>query len=283
VGTGGVDPRSELGLAFEEVAFPAAGGSTLRGWFVPGRPRAHAGVVAVHGAGGDRRNYLDRLPAFHEAGYPVLLYDSRDHGTSDGAGRGLGLGFRELHDVSSAVAYMKREHGYRAVAVVGTSMGGVSALLAAAGDPAIDVVVAENAWARLLDVMRAGALRRGFTPTFARPLIHDLAIWRLDATGEPEPIDVVGRIAPRPVLVAAGTADPLVPYRQSEELFEKAGEPREVWLVEGAGHDRLYLHDPAGYRRRVIGFLQRGLGQILPPPAAPTERVTPAAAEAASQ
>jgi len=271
--TGGVDPRSAHGLDFEEVEFPAAGGSTLRGWFVPGRATAFVGVVAVHGAGGDRRNYLDRLPAFHEAGYPVLLYDSRDHGTSDGAGRGIGLGFRELHDVSSAVAYMKREHGYRRVAAVGTSMGGVSALLAAAGDPQIDVVVAENAWARLIDVMRAGSLRRGFVPDFALPLVHDLAIWRLAATGEPEPIDVVDRIAPRAVLVAAGSDDRLVPHGQTEELFEKAGEPKELWIVEDSGHDQLFKDDPEGYQRRVIGFLRRWLGGVppLPPPAVTTE------------
>ena len=37
------DPHTEFGIAFEDVAFPAEDGQTLRGWFVPGAVPAEAG------------------------------------------------------------------------------------------------------------------------------------------------------------------------------------------------------------------------------------------------
>src|SRR5512134_340656 len=65
------DPRADLGLDYESVEFPARDGGALRGWLVPGAPGATAGVVTVHGAGADRREFLRHVPVFHRAGYPV--------------------------------------------------------------------------------------------------------------------------------------------------------------------------------------------------------------------
>ena len=79
------DPRTDLGLDFEEVELPGPAGATLRGWWVPGAEGATAGLVAVHGAGADRREFLRHVPLFHAQGYPVLLFDCRERGTSDGA------------------------------------------------------------------------------------------------------------------------------------------------------------------------------------------------------
>ena len=46
----------------------------------------------------------------------------------------------------------------------------------------------------------------------------------------------VSEVAPRPILLVHGTDDVRLPPRCSEMLYELAGEPRELVLIEGATH-----------------------------------------------
>jgi alpha-beta hydrolase superfamily lysophospholipase len=48
--------------------------------------------------------------------------------------------------------------------------------------------------------------------------------------------DVVDRLAPKPLLLIHGTADEILPHRSSELIFERAGEPKRLCLLDGADH-----------------------------------------------
>jgi alpha-beta hydrolase superfamily lysophospholipase len=261
------DPH-KLGLRYEDVAFPTAAGATLRGWFVPGSRDVNGGVIAVHGAGSNRGGLLPLLPFLNEAGYHVLLFDLRDHGTSDGLGRGLGFGYREMHDVSAAVTYMKTKRRLRRVIVLGVSMGAASAILAAAGDTRIDGVIADASWGHIEDVMLQSPDRRWFVSDRLIAAIRDFTFLRLGALGDPEPLDVIGRIALRPILLIQGTDDALVPPGEAERLFAAAGEPKELWIVEGGRHGQLFASHPEEYKRHVIAFLSRWLAPAKKNPSA---------------
>lgn len=257
------NPEQSLGLAFESVEFAAVDGSTLRGWLVPAGTRSEVAVVAVHGGQTDRRSFLRHVPMFHRAGYPVLLFDYREHGISDGAARGIAFGWRANHDVSSAVAFMKDERSFARVGVIGTSMGAVASILAAARDPAIDVVIAENPYSSATDVLGDADLFDRL-PRWYRQLVAFFARLEFDVLDEPDAIDVVDRISPRPLLLMHGTEDRAVAVWQSEALFQKAGDPKELWILEGAEHTGLVNRAPEEYERRVVGFLDRHLRNTAP-------------------
>jgi alpha-beta hydrolase superfamily lysophospholipase len=259
------DPQADLGLDFETVELPARDGSVLRGWWVPGQPGATAGVVAVHGAGADRREFLRQVPLLHGAGYPVVLFDCREHGMSDGAARGVSLGIRESEDVTAVVGWAKQMRGLERVAVLGTSQGAASVILAAAADPSIDVVIAENPYTSVRDLFRdLDGLRERPSPVWLVDLVAATALWRVGGLGRPAPIEVVGAIAPRPLLLMHGTRDQAIPWAHSERLRAAAGEPVELWILEGGEHAALFNHAPDEWRRRVLGFLARWLGPALP-------------------
>lgn len=259
------DPLKDYGYPFEEVEFPAADGSTLRGWHVPApadAPNDGAGIVTVHGAGDDRRGFLRHLPLLHEAGYPVVLFDCREHGTSDGTGAGISFGIREHEDVRSAVDWARKTLGWNRVGVIGSSQGGVSVLLAAARDPGIDAVVSENPFTDIHELIRIVVHRdtgADAPPGWMIDLVTDIAMWRVSAGDVPAPIDVVDQIAPRPLLLIHGSADEVVPYEHSERLHARAGETAELWIAPDAAHSAVINLYPDEFRDRVVSFFDRSL------------------------
>jgi fermentation-respiration switch protein FrsA (DUF1100 family) len=263
------DPQTLYGYDFQEVAFPTAGRATLRGWLIPGPPGATAGVVVAHARGGDRRNYLDQLPFFHDLGLAVLLFDFREHGLSDGAARGMSLGVREAEDVSAAVRYLKQDVGLRRVVTVGQSLGGSSVILAAAADPAIDAVIADSAIASFDDYVgdltaQALSARPGFrrlaVPAWWPHLVTSYTARRIGLPHLQAPEDVVGRIAPRPLLLIHGGGDTVVLPRHAAALAAAAaGAAAELWVAPGAQHNAIHTAYPVEYRRRVTDFLAAAL------------------------
>lgn len=260
------NPRAQHGHDFQDVDFPTADGATLRGWLVPGRPGSELGIVAVHGRAGDRRNYLDQLPLFHRLGATALLFDLREHGVSDGARRGMSLGYHEAEDVAAAARYLKATVGVRRVVVVGHSLGGSAAILAAAQEAVIDGVLAESSIADFRDYVHdlGEELLERRRLNWLLPVPHAWAsavvrftTWRRGIPSLTAPIDVVARIAPRPLLLVHGTADSAVRLEHAERLFADAGEGRDLWRAAGAEHMGAFATRPDDYAARLASLLER--------------------------
>jgi pimeloyl-ACP methyl ester carboxylesterase len=71
--------------------------------------------------------------------------------------------------------------------------------------------------------------------------------------------DVVGKIAPRPLLLIHAANDSVTPTEQSIEMFKRAGEPTELHLFSGVDHF-LFAEDSA----RVWGVLRDWLDKYFP-------------------
>jgi pimeloyl-ACP methyl ester carboxylesterase len=73
---------------------------------------------------------------------------------------------------------------------------------------------------------------------------------------------LVGRIAPRPLFLAHGADNDLYRPAESERLYELAGEPRELHLLDGAGHSEWMRDEDETFRRLVDlidGFMKRSV------------------------
>jgi uncharacterized protein len=73
------------------------------------------------------------------------------------------------------------------------------------------------------------------------------------------PIDRVGEVAPRGLLLISPEEDQLVSATQARRLFDAAHEPKELYSVPGAGHADAHSADRQAYERRVLDFLARYL------------------------
>jgi len=255
----------------EEISFASVDDNTrISGWFfaADGAQRGPA-VVLCHGIWTGRRECLPLALRFRAAGYNVLCFDFRAHGRSDG--RFISVGHHETNDVVGAVHYLKQrpEVDPTRIGVIGFSMGAAATIQAAARCSDIAAVVADSAYATFVDAAKYSFRLVTRMPHFPMaPLALQSAKWimHLDAT-QLRPVDVIGRISPRPVLLTHGTLDEIVPVRHAYTLFKAAEEPKELWVVAGARHVEARDLDPDGYFHRVEHFLSEALspaGALLP-------------------
>jgi fermentation-respiration switch protein FrsA (DUF1100 family) len=247
----------------EEVSFRSVADDTrISGWFfaAAGSRRGPA-VVLCHGVWTGRRECLPLALRFQAAGYNVLCFDFRAHGGSDG--RFISLGHHETNDVIGAVHYLKErpEVDPTRIGVIGFSMGAAATVQAAARCSDIAAVVADSCYATFVDAAKYSFRLVTRMPHFPMaPLAVQTAKWimHLDAA-QLRPIDVIGRISPRPILLTHGMLDEIVPVRHAYTLFKAAEEPKELWVVSGAHHVGARDVDPDGYFDKVEHFLSEAL------------------------
>ena len=90
--------------------------------------------------------------------------------------------------------------------------------------------------------------------------LNTLPLEYVDETLGFHPEWVVDRIAPRPVLFITTDDDRLVPPEESRALYEKAGEPKKLVVLEGYGHYEVYAEPAfAEVMRETVGWFQKHL------------------------
>jgi len=76
----------------------------------------------------------------------------------------------------------------------------------------------------------------------------------LNGFNEVRPIDYVAAISPRPLLLVHGSQDESVEISHAHRLYEKAGEPKQLVILDGAGHG---LRRDERATRQVIDWLKK--------------------------
>ena len=223
---------------------------------MPAARETRTAVIVLHGFTGNRLAELAAfVPWLHER-HHVLQFDFRGHGES-GPGW-VTLGSHERRDVAAAVDFL-RSRGLGPIGLFGVSMGAAIAIVAAPDLP-VAAVVADSAFAELHHPIGNRMREVGYPlPGLGSRAIVAAAAVRTRSR-LPGAIRYVARLAPRALLVIASKEDQLISWRQGLRLYEAAGEPKEMLVVDGAGHAEAYAVEPEMYRSRVLDFLERHLG-----------------------
>ena len=196
----------------------------------PNRP--WPGVVIVHGAGSRKENHADFARLATAGGWAALAFDLPGHGDSEPPMSG-----EAVNDVIAMARLLASQDGVDAtrVAVRGSSLGGFLAIHAAAASQEIAAVVAICPAGE--DHLASGLRRGSLEVRVGDPAA--LEAWLLGQDiGE-----AVGRIAPRPLLLMHAEGDTQIPSDHSEDLYERAGEPRKLIVAPGGAHQTVQ-HDP---------------------------------------
>ena len=211
------------------------------------------GIILCHGFTGTRveshRLFVLAAREFCKQGFVVLRFDFRGSGESEGLFEHTTIS-GEMEDLKAAVSFLhkRKEALNQAIGVNGLSLGGAVVALTAADDLRIRTVslwstpgtlspesfretveqVLREPEAALDKLLKQGYLDLSSGDRIGKEFLMSLF--------EHDILNAVSRIAPRPLLIVHGTEDPTVPVWHAQELYEKAGEPKDKFLVEGADH-----------------------------------------------
>ena len=220
----------------------------------------------------------------------MLGLDFRGHGGSEDAPTTFGV--FEVEDVAGALAWLGGR-GVGRVAIVGSSMGGMTAIAAVAvlGDgslPAADasldaprgevavrpriVAVVGDSVAPEIPLVIANRIEGPFRRLIADRLVAAAGRHIGSDLRATEPIRVIDLVEPVPLLLIHGDADTTVPVADGRRLAARAGAAAEHWIVSGAEHTRAHELAPDEWEERVGAFLRRAFTEaresaaILPEP-----------------
>jgi fermentation-respiration switch protein FrsA (DUF1100 family) len=145
------------------------------------------------------------------------------------------------------------------IGVLAISLGAASSIGATADDTSIGALVIDSGFADIWPLIKKQWRAESGLPDFFLPSTrlmhcvlygHDIAASR--------PVDEVGKIAPRPILLIHSTADLLVPITNAEQL-KQAAPHAETWWAPDAKHARVYNTHRETYTDKVIAFLDRSM------------------------
>ena len=210
-----IDPRTQ------DVSFTAADGTKLHGWWLPPEQSQDGAVLLSHGNGGNV-THRGRLAADlrRTLGTGVFLYDYPGYGKSEGK-----PSERSCYASGEAAYLLLKNEAHIAphrIVLMGESLG---------GGPAVELATRHE--------HRALVLAFTFTSLPAAAKFHYpwLPTKTLMQTRF-ENLAKIGRCT-RPVFIAHGTADEIVPFHHGEQLYAAANEPKEFLRMEGMTHNIL--------------------------------------------
>jgi uncharacterized protein len=201
-----------------EVAVASPDGLALTAWYAPAKPGRRT-IAYFHGNAGTLGDRHERVLAYLQHGFGVLLVGYRGYGGNPGFPTELGL----YDDARGHLDWLARQ-GVRDEALVlyGESLGAAVAIQMATERKAAALAL-EAPFASILHSARARY------PLFAFD-------WLLkDKFASIDKIDQINM----PLFIIHGARDGVTPLRFGQMLYERAGQPKSsVWLPD-AGHNDL--------------------------------------------
>ncbi|MDV6344703.1 alpha/beta hydrolase [Nitrosomonas sp. Is37] len=242
----------------ESVQIPAGQDHKVHGWLARGI-RGHGAVLLVHSIRSNRLEMLGRARFLNAQGYSVLLIDLQAHGETPG--ERITFGVRESKDVKAAVDYLRDNFPGERIAAIGVTLGAAAITLA---DPPLrlNAVVLESLHPTFEEAVENRLkLHLGEFGIWLKPFLLSYLSLLLDlSTDQLNPIDRISNLN-TPILLISGTHDRHTTQSEAERLFDAALQPKELWIVPGAGHYNMYTYGSRSYEERVSSFLSKYLWQ----------------------
>ncbi|HKC44072.1 MAG TPA: alpha/beta fold hydrolase, partial [Burkholderiales bacterium] len=224
----------------------------------PAADRRPAGFLVLHGFGSNKNGGSALIAArmLEQLGYVTLRFDMRGCGDSEGV-RGRVLCLEQVADTQNAVSFLatRPEVDPARIGVLGHSFGAAVAVYAAGVDPRIAACVSSGgwgdgekkfrrqhaspeAWQKFTAMLAEGRRRRerggesmmvprfeivpippGLRGNLAPGSILEFPFEVVESMYAFKANEVVGRIAPRPLLLLHPANDSVTPTEQSIDLF----------------------------------------------------------------
>ena len=234
-----------IGLPFEDLHIPVNGNEQIHAWYISTSSPSAKVIVYFHGNAYTIEDALSgEVRDLHATGANILIFDYRGYG---GSSSGQANGVRACEDGRAAMRYLTEQRHVRVedVVIVGRSIGtGIAAQLALENPHAAGLV-----------------LLSPFTDLYAVARAERTMRWLpLEFMGSRNKLDTLGKIGQihMPIFLIVGMQDTLTPPWMTQALFERANQPKQLYLVPGAQHNDLWDSGGHDLIAKLTAFVNAG-------------------------
>lgn len=252
---------ADFQVDYEDVWLPLSVGGgkveQIHGWWIPSSSTASKNVLLfLHGNTGNMGVNVGQLARLYRLGFSVLSIDYRGYGRSQGR---FPSESRVYEDAEVAWNYLINDRGVSPenLIIYGYSLGGAIAIelvkrqqIKSAG------LIIEGSFTSMRDMSDYRYPKLKIFP------INLLLTQRFDSLSKLRSLQrAVGVSLEVPTLFIHGLDDEDVPAYMSQQLFDAALEPKQLFLVPEAKHDNVASIDSDGYVQTVNQFVELALAK----------------------
>lgn len=231
-------------------------------------------IMVLHGFGSNQKSGNVQIPCemLSKMGYVTLGFDMRGCGDSEGE-KGRIICLEQVEDTKNALTFMQSrpEVDPDRIGVLGSSFGAAVSVYTAGVDKRVACAISSGgwgdgerkfkgqhpgeAWKKFTDMLAEGKRVRAETGKSLMVPRYDIVPIPPELRGHVVPgsiqmfpaetaqsmydfraDDVVGNIAPRPLLLLHSSVDSVTPTEQSVEMFKRANQPTDLHLFAETDH-----------------------------------------------
>jgi uncharacterized protein len=245
------------GTQFEDIWFTQGDGLNLHAWHLKRDlkkfPKSKGLLLFFHGNAQNLSSHFLQLNWLTKFGYEVFIFDYRGYGLSDGSPNQAGVNRDSLAALNYAYKLVQKDQHPKFI-VYTQSLGGTIGMRAIQEweqKQKIDLLVLDSTFmsyrGQVQNIMKSTMLLWPFLP-FSYFLFSD------EYTAKP----AMERLK-MPVLVIHGMKDPVVIYKNGEEIFSALKTKKWFWKIEDGYHIDVFFRHQKKYRKDFLDFLKKEL------------------------
>lgn len=229
---------ADSGMKYDDLRIKTEDGETIHAWYVPVTDNDEGlklTVILCHGNAGDIGDRVGTIQTLHKLGFTVLAFDYRGYGESTGRPTEKGT----YLDAGAIWNYLVKTRNIspERIVIFGRSLGGaIAAQLALQKKP--KALILESTFSSVPDMANK---MFPFLP------VRLFCRFRYDTVGIIKNVNC-------PVLVAHSKQDEMIPFEQSQCIYEAAKEPK-LFIELQSDHNAGGIDIDLPYQKALLRFL----------------------------
>jgi fermentation-respiration switch protein FrsA (DUF1100 family) len=236
-------------FSVSDVYFKATDGIKLHGWLIKGSGSKKGTIIQFHGNAENISTHVNSVLWLALEGYDIFTFDYRGYGRSQGVATIDGVHKDGTAALQTALRLVDEEN--KNLYVLGQSLGGAIAVFTIARFPEkdkINALILDSAFSGYRKIV-IDKLNYLLFPEF---LSHLFSLFFEDYYS---PVRWIKELRPVPVLIIHGDDDKVVSEEHAIEIFNKASEPKELWIIKNAGHIHALADEDV--RKKLLEYLDK--------------------------